>query len=58
LLRAAALVPLTIAYRAAVKAPLELFRGRPALAWAELRAAALGGASALRALSDRSPRRR
>jgi len=53
LLRAAALVPLTIAYRAAVKAPLELFRGRPALAWAELRAAAAGGAAALRALSDR-----
>ena len=53
LLKAAALVPLTMAYRAAVKAPLELLRGRPALAWAELRAAAAGGAAALRALSDK-----
>lgn len=53
-LKAAALVPLTMAYRAAVKAPLELLRRRPALAWAELRAAAAGGAAALRALSDRS----
>jgi N-acetylglucosaminyl-diphospho-decaprenol L-rhamnosyltransferase len=58
LFRAAALVPLTMAYRAAVKAPLELLRRRPALAWAELRAAAAGGAAALRALSDRSLRRR
>lgn len=58
LLRAAALVPLTMAYRAAVKAPLELLRRQPALAWAELRAAAAGGAAALRALSDRSLRRR
>ncbi|HEY6912554.1 MAG TPA: glycosyltransferase family 2 protein [Myxococcales bacterium] len=58
LLKAAALVPLTVAYRAGVKAPLELLRRRPALAWAELRAAAAGGAMALRALSDRSLRRR
>jgi len=47
-------VPLTMLYRAAVKAPLELVRLRPALAWAELRAAAAGGAAALRALSGRS----
>ena len=53
-LKAAALVPLTVLYRAAVKAPLELLRVRPALAWAELRAAAEGGAAALRAFSDRS----
>jgi N-acetylglucosaminyl-diphospho-decaprenol L-rhamnosyltransferase len=58
LFKAAALVPLTIAYRAAVKAPLELLRRHPSLAWAELRAAAAGGAAALRALSDRSLRRR
>jgi GT2 family glycosyltransferase len=57
-LKAAALVPLTIAYRAAVKAPLELLRRRPALAWAELRAAAAGGAAALRVFSDRSRPRR
>jgi hypothetical protein len=58
LFKAAALVPLTMAWRAAVKAPLELLRGQPALAWAEVRAAAAGGAAALRALSDRSLRRR
>ncbi|HET7784581.1 MAG TPA: glycosyltransferase family 2 protein [Myxococcales bacterium] len=58
LLKAAALVPLTVAWRAAVKAPLELLRRRPALAWAELRAAGAGAAAALRALSDRSLRRR
>jgi GT2 family glycosyltransferase len=58
LLKAAALVPLTIGYRAAVKAPLELLRSRPSLAWAELRAAAQGGVAALRAFSDRSRRRR
>jgi N-acetylglucosaminyl-diphospho-decaprenol L-rhamnosyltransferase len=56
-LRAAALIPLTMLYRMAVKAPLELLRRRPALAWAELRAAAEGGVAALRALSGRSPRR-
>ena len=54
-LRAAALVALTMLYRATVKAPLELLRIRPSLAWAELRAAAAGGLAAFRALSDRSP---
>ncbi len=54
-LRAAALVALTMLYRAAVKAPLELLRIRPSLAWAELRAAAAGGLAALRTLSGRSP---
>jgi len=58
LFKAAALVPLTMAYRAAVKAPLELLRGRPSLALAELRAAAGGGLMALRAFSDRSRLRR
>jgi GT2 family glycosyltransferase len=58
LLKAAALVPLTVAYRAAVKAPLELLRARPALALAELRAAAGGALVALRAFSDRSRRPR
>ena len=58
LLKAAALVPLTVAYRAAVKAPLELLRARPRLALAELRAAAAGAVSALRAFSDRSRRPR
>jgi hypothetical protein len=53
-LKAAALVPLTMLYRAVLKAPLELLRLRPALAWAELRAAIAGGAAALRALSGRS----
>ena len=57
-LKAAALVPLTMLYRAAVKAPLEILRVRPSLAWAELRAAAAGGAAALSAFSDRSRRRR
>ena len=52
-LRAAALVPLTAAYRAAVKMPLELLRGRPALAFAELRAAVSGTAAALAALPGR-----
>jgi GT2 family glycosyltransferase len=54
MLKAAALVPLTMLYRVVVKAPLELLRVRPLLAWAELRAAAAGGAAALRAFSDRS----
>jgi len=53
LVKAAPLVALTVVYRAAVKAPVELLRLRPALAWAELRAAAAGGLAALRALSDR-----
>jgi GT2 family glycosyltransferase len=52
-LRAAALVPLTAAYRAAVKMPLELLRGRPGLAFAELRAAVAGAAAALGALPTR-----
>jgi GT2 family glycosyltransferase len=52
-LRAAALVPLTAAYRVAVKTPLELLRGRPGLALAELRAAVSGTAAALRALPVR-----
>ncbi len=52
-LRAAALVPLTAAYRLAVKMPLELLRGRPALALAELRAAVSGTAAALRAVPAR-----
>ena len=54
MLKAAALVPLTMLYRVAVKAPLELLRFHPALAWAELRAAVAGGAAALLALSRRS----
>lgn len=55
-LKAAALVPLTMLYRAAVKAPLEILRARPSLAWAELRAAAVGGAAALSVLTGRSRR--
>jgi N-acetylglucosaminyl-diphospho-decaprenol L-rhamnosyltransferase len=55
-LRALALVPLTAAYRVAVKAPLELLRGRPALALAELRAASSGSAAALAALLVRRRR--
>jgi GT2 family glycosyltransferase len=58
LYKAAALVPLTVAYRALVKAPLELLRAHPALAWAELRAAGGGAIEALSALSDRSRRPR
>ena len=53
LAKAAPLVAMTVVYRAVVKAPVELLRLRPALAWAELRAAAAGGLAALRALSDR-----
>lgn len=56
-LKAAALVPLTMLYRAAVKAPLEILRVRPSLAWAELRAAAAGGAAALSVFTGRSRRR-
>jgi len=58
LLKAAALVPLTVAYRAAVKAPLELIRARPSLALAEIKAAGAGGVDALRAFIDRSRQRR
>ena len=52
-LKAAALVPLTAAYRALVKSPLELVQGHPALALAELRAALSGTAAALAALPSR-----
>ena len=58
LAKAALLVAFTVLYRIAVKAPLEVLRLRPALAWAELRAAAAGAGAALRAFSDRSPSRR
>ncbi len=51
--KAAALVPLTAAYRVAVKAPLELLRARPALAWAELRAAGAGSWTAVQAVLQR-----
>jgi len=51
--RALALVPLTAAYRVGVKAPLELLRGHPALAFAELRAALSGSAAAFAALPRR-----
>ncbi|HUJ25630.1 MAG TPA: glycosyltransferase family 2 protein, partial [Myxococcales bacterium] len=54
LAKAAALIPATIAYRTLFKAPLELVRGRPALALAELRAAGGGAFEAARALIDRS----
>jgi GT2 family glycosyltransferase len=52
-LKAAALVPLTAAYRAAVKAPLELLRGQPGLAAAELGAALAGTITAVAALASR-----
>jgi N-acetylglucosaminyl-diphospho-decaprenol L-rhamnosyltransferase len=55
-LRAAALVPLTAVYRAAVKMPLELLRGQPALALAELRAALAGAAAAVLAVRTRMRR--
>ena len=54
LAKALALIPATMAYRAAFKAPLELIRGRPAHGWAEIRAAVLGGLDAACALSGRS----
>jgi GT2 family glycosyltransferase len=57
-LKAAALVPLTVAYRAVVKAPLELARARPRLALAELKAAGAGAADAVKAFIDRSRSRR
>ena len=53
LARAAALVPATAVYRALVKAPLELLRGRPALALAELRAGAAGALAAAAAIPQR-----
>ena len=52
-LRAAALIPLTAAYRAGLLAPLALLRGRPRHAWAELSAAASGSAAAVLALLRR-----
>lgn len=52
-LRSVALVPLTAAYRVLAKAPLELLRGRPGLAAAEVRAAVSGVGSALAAWADR-----
>ena len=48
MLKALALVPLTIAYRTVVKAPLELLKARPALALAELQAAGAGAIDAVR----------
>ena len=53
LARAALLVPATAAWRALVKAPLELLRGRPALALAELRASVGGALAAAAALPQR-----
>jgi GT2 family glycosyltransferase len=50
---AALLAPALTLYRAAVKAPLELLRGRPALAWAHLRAAGAGAVAAAQALARR-----
>ncbi len=55
--KAAALVPLTAIYRVAIKAPGELLRARPALAWAELRAAAAGSWTAAQAALQRFYRR-
>ena len=49
----AAVKRLPAAYRVAVKIPLELLRGRPGLALAELRAAVSGTAAALLALPVR-----
>jgi GT2 family glycosyltransferase len=51
--RAAVLVPVTAAYRVGVKAPLELLRGHPGLAFAEVRAAIAGSFAALGALPAR-----
>ena len=53
LLRAAALVPATALFRALVKAPLELLRGRPRLALAELVAGAAGTLAAAGAIPQR-----
>jgi N-acetylglucosaminyl-diphospho-decaprenol L-rhamnosyltransferase len=47
------LIPLTMAYRTAVKAPLDLLKARPKHALSELRAALEGGLSAARALAGR-----
>jgi GT2 family glycosyltransferase len=56
LFKAAALVPLTAAYRVAVKAPLELIKGRPALAMAEVKAAAMGAVDAVKEMMKRAAR--
>ena len=53
LYKVAALVPLTVGYRIGFKAPLELLRARPKLAWAELRAASTGTVEVARALFAR-----
>src|SRR5262249_37868502 len=58
LLKAAALVPLTVVYRTLLKAPLELLKARPSLALAEGKAAAAGAADAVKALIGRSRSRR
>ena len=47
------LVPLTMGYRIAVKAPLDLLQARPKHALSEVRAALEGGLSAARALAGR-----
>ena len=52
-MKVAALLPLTAAYRTAIKAPLFLLRGKPRLAFAELSAAMEGLGAALRALPTR-----
>lgn len=56
LLKAAALIPATVAYRLAVKAPLELLKARPSLATAELRGGAAGALDAIRVLMRRLAR--
>ena len=53
LLKAAALVPLTVAYRIGVNAPMALLKARPAVAMAELRGAGAGMIDAARALWKR-----
>jgi N-acetylglucosaminyl-diphospho-decaprenol L-rhamnosyltransferase len=57
--KALALIPLTMAYRLWVKAPLDLLQSRPRHALAEVKAAAAGGLSAAKVLlSGRSRSRR
>jgi GT2 family glycosyltransferase len=53
LLKAAALVAGTVAYRLAVKAPLAILKAQPAVALAELRGAGAGALDALKALAPR-----
>jgi GT2 family glycosyltransferase len=57
LLKAAALVAGTVAYRVVVKAPLAILKAQPAIALAELRGAGAGALEALRALAPRIGRR-